>query len=233
MSYQIEAIVKYLIRQNNHDINISFPAVVVGTDNLKDGLVDVQPVVNYSNPLTEETVEYPTLYNVRLIYPSSKNSTICFPVQQGDFVSLIIQSVDIQNFIRGATEPHDPLMLSHGNLANVVAIVGFTPYQQSCFNPINYKNDFDNQDLNIVHNKNTDNEAIISINTDGDISLRSPTTVNIESKEVNVVADTINANSAVLSTDGDVEISGKSVKEFMLSHTHTGNQGSPTSPPNN
>lgn len=203
MSYQIEAIVKYLIRQNNHDINISFPAVVVGTDNLKDGLVDVKPVVNYSNPLTEETVEYPTLYNVRLIYPSSKNSTICFPVQQGDFVSLIIQSVDIQNFIRGATEPHDPLMLSHGNLANVVAIVGFTPYQQSCFNPINYKNDFDNQDLNIVHNKNTDNEITFKLTTGGDLKVLNAKKVSFECEEFEVSAsEKIKFTAPLISENG-------------------------------
>lgn len=228
-----EVAIKLLISQNNHDMNISFPAVVLNTDNLIDGFIDVKPIINYVSPLTGESVEYPTLHNIKVVFPSTMSSTVCFPVQQGDTVSLLVQSSDIQSFLYGETEPHDPLMLSYGNLANVVAIVGFTPYQQSCFNPMNYKNDFDNQDLNIVHNKNTDNEAIISINTDGDISLRSPTTVNIESKEVNVVADTINANSAVLSTDGDVEINGKSVKEFMLSHTHTGNQGSPTSPPNN
>lgn len=233
MSYSIESIVRHMINQNNHSMNISFPAIIVGVENLEDGFVDVQPVVNYLNPLTRESFEYPIIYGVSLVFPSSKTSTVCFPVSQGDCVDLLIQSVDIQDFINGNKDTHDSFFLPHGNLANVVAIVGFAPYQQSCFNPINYKNDFDNQDLNIVHNKNTDNEAIISINTDGDISLRSPTVVNIESKEVNVVADTINTNNAILSTDGDVEINGKSVKEFMLSHTHTGNQGSPTSPPNN
>ena len=233
MRGSLESIIKHMIKLNNRKTNISFPAVVVNTDNLKDGFIDVKPVVNFMNSATGDTIEYPVISNVSVMFPTSKNTTICFPLVQGDTVDLLFQSVDIQNFTGGDTEPHDPFSTGYGNLANVVAIVGFTPYQQSCFNPINYKNDFDNQDLNIVHNKNTDNEAIISINTDGDISLRSPTTVNIESKEVNIVADTINTNSAVLSTDGDVEINGKSVKEFMLSHTHTGNQGSPTSPPNN
>ena len=110
--------------------------------------------------------------------------------------------------------------------------MGFTPFQESPFNPNNYSNDFNNQDLNIVHNKNTNNEVIISINTDGDISLKSPTKVIVESKVVEVVADSIEANSATITTQGDVEIQGKSVNEFMLKHTHTGNQGSPTSPPN-
>lgn len=231
MSQSIEALVRHMIKQNNHNINISFPAVVINTDNLKDGFIDVQPIVRYTNPLTREPVDYPPLYNIRVVFPSNQTSSICFPVNQGDFVDLVIQSVDVQKFINGNTEVHSPSLLSFGNLANVVAFVGFTPYQQSCFNPMNYKNDFDNQDLNIVHNKNTDNEAIISINPDGDISLKSPTTVTIESKEVQVVADTIKANNAVISTDGDLTIQGKSVHQFMLSHTHIGNQGAPTSPP--
>ena len=233
MANTIESLVRHMITQNNHNTKISFPAVVINVDNLKDGLIDVQPIVNYQNPLTTDTMEYPALYDVPVLFPSTKNTSICFPINQGDFVDLLIQSTDIQKFVLGNTEPHDPDFLSYGNLANVVAMVGFTPYQKSCLNPINYKGDFNNQDLNIVHNKNTDNEAIISINTDGDISLKSSTKVIVESKEVQVIADRVEANSAVISTDGDVEIQGMSVKQFMDNHTHTDAEGRPTSAPNN
>ena len=232
MSGSLEAVIKHMIKLNNHKSNISFPAIVVNTDNLVDGFIDVKPLVNNMNPLTGNTIEYPPIRNVQVIMPSTKNSSITMPVTQGDTVELLFQSVDIVDFVNGNTEAHDPFGNGWGNLANVVAIVGFTPYQQSAFNPNNYKNDFNNQNLNIVHNKNTDNEAIISINTEGDISLKSPTKVVVESKVVEVVADNVNANSATISTQGDVEIQGKSVNEFMLKHTHIGNQGSPTSPPN-
>lgn len=220
-----------MIKTNNNDINISFPAVVVNTDKIVDGIVDVQPIVRFLNPLSLETVEYPVLLDVSLVMPSTKTSTFSLPVQQGDFVTILVQTSDVQKFVNGNTDVHDPDFNSFGDLSNVVAIVGFTPYQQSAFNPNNYKNDFNNQNLNIVHNKNTDNEAIISINTDGDISLKSPTKVVVESEVVEVIADSVNANSATISTQGDVEIQGKSVNEFMLKHTHIGNQGSPTSPP--
>ena len=222
MSGSLEAVIKHMINLNNHKSNISFPAIVVNTDNLVDGFIDVKPLVNNMNPLTGNTIEYPPI----------KNSSISMPVSQGDTVELLFQSVEIVDFVNGNTEAHDPYSNGWGNLSNVVAIVGFTPYQQSAFNPNNYTNDFNNQDLNIVHNKNTDNEAIISINTDGDITLKSPTKVVVESKVVEVVADSIEANNATITTQGDVEIQGKSVNEFMLKHTHIGNQGSPTSPPN-
>lgn len=234
MSYSIESIIKHMIRQNNHDINLAFPAVVVNVDKLKDGLIDVKPVVRYANPLTFEKSDYPTLYDIRVIYPSNKTSTISFPVNQGDYVEVSIQSVDIQRFIGGDGGIHDPDFLSYGNLSNAVAIVGFTPYQESCFNPNNYKNEFNNQDLNIVHNKNTNNEAIISINTEGDISLKSPTKVLVESPSVEINAETIEANNAVISTQGDVEIQGRSVNSFMKQydiHAHVDAEGRPTSTP--
>ena len=231
MKNSLEAIIKHMIKLNNHNTNISFPALVVNTSKLDDGLIDVNPVVNYTNPLTADTIKFPTLMDVRVVFPSSKTSTVCFPLAQGDTVLILVQSTNTSDFINGNVQQHDPDFLSYGDLSNVVALVGFTPYQESCFNPNNYKNEFNNQDLNIVHNKNTDNEAIVSINTDGDISLKSPTRVIVESKEVEVLADRIEANNAVIATQGDVEIQGMSVKQFMDTHTHIGNQGSPTSPP--
>lgn len=231
MSNNVDAIVKYWVKKNNQNIKIAFPAVIVGVENLSDGLIDVQPLVDFMNPETSESVSYPTLYDIRVVFPSTKNSTICFPVNQGDFVDLIVQSVDIQKFVNGNEEQHSPSFLSYNNLANVVAFVGFSPFQHSCFNANNYKNEFDNQDLNIVHNKNTGNEVSINLKTDGDITIKSPTRVVVEAKEVELLSDKVNANSAVIDTQGDIMIGGKSVKQFMATHTHIGNQGSPTSPP--
>lgn len=229
----VESVAKHLIKLNNHKTNISFPAIVVNTDKLEDGFIDVKPIVNLMNSVTGDTIEYPTMRNIRVMFPSSKNTTICFPLVQGDTVDLLFQSVDIEDFINGNTKPHDPFSTGYGNLKNVVAMVGFAPYQESCFNPNNYKNDFNNQNLNIVHNKNTDNEAIISINIDGNISLKSPTKVIIESPKVEVIADEVEANKALIKTQGDIEIQGKSVKQFMDTHKHTDAEGRLTSAPNN
>lgn len=231
MRGSLESIIKHMIKLNNHKSNISFPAVVVNTDNLVDGFIDVKPLVNNMNPLNGETIEYPPIKNVPVLMPSTKNSSLVFPVVQGDTVELLFQSVDIVDFVNGNIEPHDPYSNGWGNLANVVAIIGFSPYQQSPFNSNNYSGDFDIQDLNIVHNKGTNEESIVSISNSGDIKLKSPTKVIVESKDVEVIADTIEANNAVINTQGDIKIQGKSVNEFMIKHTHIGNQGSPTSPP--
>lgn len=208
-----DAITKRMISLNNHNIKISFPARVINIDELKDGFVDVQPVVNYINPLTGESSEYDPIYHVRVLFPSTATTSICFPLNQGDLVDLVFQSVNIEKFVDGNVETHDPKMFSLGNMSDVVAHVGFETYQQSCMNPNNYKNEFNNQDLNIVHNKNTGNEVIMSFTTDGKMKVVSPSEVIID-------APTVDATSAIVKTNGDVEIKGMSVYQHMTKHTH-------------
>lgn len=227
----IEAIIKHMISKNNHNIHIAFPAVVIGTGKIKDGLVDVQPIVNYQNPLSKETVNFPKLFNIRLMFPSTQNSSICFPVSQGDFVEVVIQSVDVLNFVHGNTELHDPDLPAFGNLSNAVAFAGFSPFQDSCLNPDNYSNDFDSDDLNIVHNKNTSNEVNIALKKDGDIKITTKGSVNIEARDVVLDAQSIDAKSANIKTQGDILLGGKSLKAFMNLHTHIDSTGSVTTPP--
>lgn len=213
----VESVVKHMIKQNNYSIRTATPAIVIGVSELKDGFIDVIPLVNYTNPYTREAVEYSVLKGVRVIYPSTKSSTICFPVKQGDTVDLIFQSDDISKFVHGNKEQHNPALLTFGNLLDCVAVVGFETMQDSCFNANNYSTDFDLNDLNIVHNKNTPNEATIKIKQDGGIKITSKSNVDI--------------NGVTITPDGDVLIKGKSVFTHMTTHTHIGNNGYPTSPP--
>lgn len=203
MRNNVEAIVRKMIKLNNHKINISFPAVVVNTDKLSDGFIDVKPVVNHMNSLTGETLEYPVIRGVSVIFPSSKNSTICFPLVQGDTVDLVFQSVDIEDFVNGNTNQHDPFTTGYGNMANVVAYVGFAPYKDSCFNPSNYRGEFDNRDLNIVHNKNTESEIIFKLTSEGDLRVTNAKKVSYECQEFEVTAtEKIKFTAPLISENG-------------------------------
>ena len=203
MRNNVEAIVRQMIKLNNHKINISFPAIVVNVDRLVDGFIDVQPIVNHINSLTGETLEHPVIRGVSVIFPSSKNSTICFPLVQGDTVDLVFQSVDIEDFVNGNTTPYDPFTTGYGNMANVVAFVGFAPYDKSCFNPHNYKGSFDNKDLNIVHNKNSENEIIFKLTSEGDLKVTNARKVSYECEEFEVTAsEKIRFTAPLISENG-------------------------------
>ena len=89
--------------------------------------------------------------------------------------------------------------------------------QDSCFNANNYSTDFDLNDLNIVHNKNTANEASIKIKQNGEINITSKSNVNI--------------NGVTITPDGDVKIKGVSLFEHITTHTHIDSKGGNTTPP--
>lgn len=230
-----EKLINFLVKNQIRDMNFSIPAVVTGIQRLKEGYVDVKPIVNRINPQTGDTFERTTIKDVRLIFPSNSTSTFCFPVKQGDQVRLIFQNCSIQKFLDGNTNTHDPISNSFLNLNDVTAEVGFQTTKDSCFDANNYANEFDNTSLNIVHNKNTPQESKIEIKESGDVVVISNSNIEMKSSVVNVESETVNTNNAVINVDNDIVIQGVSLIQFIRSHTHNyTDDGKPmvTAPPN-
>lgn len=224
-----EPLIRQIVKSYLQKLNISFPAKVTSVENLKDGFVSVQPLVNDLNELTRNTYQYPELRDIRVVFPSTKTSSFTIPVSVDDLVQVEMQSVNIERFLNGNTEPHDPSFTGFGNLRDCVIKIGFEPFQQSCMNPNNYQNDFDNQNLNIVHNKNTDNEVTFSLTTDGDVRVITKSKVILEGVEE------LDCGNALVKTTNDVEINGISVFKNITTHDHSyTDDGSPmiTAPPN-
>lgn len=196
------------------------PATVVSVDEIKDGFIDVKPIVNYQNKQTLDCYEYGIIQRVKVQYPSTKTSSITLPVVIGDIVELIFQSVGIQDILNGNTEPHDPILHVFNNMVDCVAFIGFEPFQQSCMNPNNYKNDFNNQDLNIVHNKNTDREVTFSLTQEGGVKVITSGAVEVGCDTAKINATEVDCVNALVKTTNDVEIKGVSVYTHMTTHTH-------------
>lgn len=207
-----EQIVNRLIGAELKEFKVACPAKVVGVSRLKEGFIDVKPIVNFQNKYTLEYYEHPIIRDVRVIFPSTKRSTFCFPLEHDDHVQLIFQSSNIQKFVDGNVEFHNPLMRNSNNLHDVVAYAGFTPYQESCFNPNNYNKDFNENNLNIVHNKGQENEVSIALTDNGDITVLSG--------DVNIEAETMNTNQTLITVDNDIIINGVSLWNFIQTYTH-------------
>lgn len=217
---QTESMINKIVRSQLSKINISVPARVVGVQELKDGFIDVQPLVNFVNDITRDSHEESVIRRVRVVFPSTTTSTICFPVNQGDEVDLVFQSVNIEKFVDGTNVPHNPTFKSYNNRSDVCAYIGFENYKKSCFNANNYSTDFDNQDLNIVHNKKTPSEVSIKLTQSGEVIIRSSSSVKVEAPEATLDCQVVDAKNAIVKTTGDVEIKGLSVYRNMTQHLH-------------
>lgn len=220
-------------------LNFCMPAVVVSIERLTDGLIDVAPVIDKFTSTIGYT-EYDVIYDVPIVSVNTSTSSIQVPINQGDGVLLIFTQSDASEYLQGLKEAHEPNTNSFLSLDNAVAFIGFNPYQESVYNNNNYKNSINNKSLTIVHNKNTDNEIMMSLNPDGTLGVIA-NKVDVKCKQADVKADNVNVDASVIDaknslikTENDLSIKGKSVYQFMTSHTHSGVQSgsSNTAPPN-
>lgn len=218
-------VIKMMMTNEMRDLNFCMQATVVGVDKINDGFIDVAPVINKYVP-SIGYIEYGVIYDVPICSLSTITSTIHVPVNQGDDVLLVFSQNDMSGFIEGNRDYQEPVTNSLLSLNNAVAIIGVNIYQDSPFNPRNYKNTFDPKALNIVHNKETDNEITLSLKEDGVFNIKTSNKVEVDAPE-------IDAKNAVVKTQNDVLIKGKSVYTFMTKHVHAGVQSgsSSTAPP--
>ena len=228
MISQTESIIKKIVSMEVRGLERSCPARVTNVERLKEGFINVQPYVNKVNSFDGNNYPYPEIRNVRIIFPSTRRSTFCFPIEKDDEVLLIFQSCNLQKYVSGNKLQHSPIADTYNNLTDVVAYVGFQNSQDNCFNPLNYSNDFSGDDLNIVHNKNTDREVTLKLTEDGDFKIITTGKVILEK------VTELDVGNALIKTENDILIKGKSVEQFQKLHNHGGVQSgsSSTLPPN-
>ena len=199
---EIEFLINKLTTASSKSVKVSIPALVVSVQNLKKGLISVLPIVNFRDNHTHEYYEYGALEDIRVVFPSNITSTICFPVKVGDTVDVVFKSCSISSFLNGNKNPHNPSQTFVQNMLDCCAYVGFQTVQESCFDANNYTNEFNLNDLNIIHNKNTDNEVVFKLTDEGDVKvICKKHTIEAEEVEINA-SKSIKMRSPLISENG-------------------------------
>lgn len=237
---QLEPQIRKVINQTLNSLSFSVPAKVVSIRNIKDGLIDVQPLINkYMFDFTN--MQRPQINDVPIITPSTIKSAIVLPISEGDTVLLLFNQNNIEEFKDGNLEPHLARDFSLLDPSSAVALIGFNTKLDSVYNNDNFNNEIDNENLNIVHNIGEENEVLLSFNSDGEVSIKAKKVnvdadeVNVKAEKVNVDASTIDAKNSLIKTNNEVEIKGLRVYENLVGHTHNyTDNGNPmiTSPSN-
>lgn len=205
MNVSPESIIKRHVENSLYSLNVCTVAKVVNTDDLEDGFITVQPLINKIGK-DWSSVELPNISYVPVLMPSTKNCGMALPVEKDDTVLLIFGQQSFDEFKFGADEPHDPNNMRRNDLSDAVALVGFIPTQLNVFNPSNHKNEKPKDSVKLFNNLGSSNENFVMLNKDGTIDIKA-------TKEVNVDAPQVNAKDVVIEGVG-------SVKQFMLTHLH-------------
>jgi len=205
MDIPLESILKTFVHNSVNRLNLCTAAKVVNVDNLSQGFVDVQPLINYVGK-DLETVEYPVISYVPVVMPATTTCGVVFPVKKGDTCLLSFGQHSLEQFKLGADEPHDPSDFRRFDLSDAVAYIGFNTTQNSVWNNENHSQDYDVSSVKVYNNLGESKENFIQLNEDGSVDVRSPT-------EINADAPVVNAKDVMIEGVG-------SVKTFMLSHRH-------------
>lgn len=226
MSINFESVFKSNLNNYMDDVYTSLPARVVGIQNIQDGLIDVQPLINN---LFEDgsKLEFPTIYSVPVMMPSTNTTSITMPINHGDTVWLMFSQRDMDVFKNGADSPHDPSSFRKFNMNDAVALIGLTPINRSKLSSENHNIEYDNNNLVITHNIGTDRESHFTITNSGVININGTSEVNIvapvvsiDSDTFSVNADSVNINASTVDVKATVMIDGMNLNQFMKNHFH-------------
>lgn len=170
MEVSLESILKSFVSFNINQINTCMVGEVVNTDNLSNGFVDVQPLVNKRGG-NYDTYEYPVISYVPVVMPATTIAGIILPVKRGDTVLLVIGQHCFDQFKLGVKVPHDTLDLRRFDISDAVAFVGFNTTQDSVWNSDNHKKEYSEDSLKVYNNLGTNQECSISLTNKGDIDV--------------------------------------------------------------
>ena len=182
MTNMVENAISYHLE----DLHTLLPARIVEID-YKTRKVSVQPSIkkkkrdgdNDAKGLQDMAI----IQNIPLIVPASKLAIISIPAKVGDevLVGFFERSVDTYLFSDGAT-PVDPKDYRRHDYNDAVAIVGLNTFQNAL--------EMHPEDLVIKMNATLASECTMSFKPNGDVVVKSPTKIRMESPVVEAICET-------------------------------------------
>jgi len=196
------------------EMRVSLPARVEQYDETKQR-ADVKPLLNRRYADGEEA-ELPVIAGVPLVWPRAGGAAMTMPVAKGDGVLLVFADRSIDRWLAdgGQVTPDDPR--TH-DLSDAVAIPGLVPFA----------------DLGTA-GPTPDSSAVVIWHGDTVMRLYDDGTVEVDGDTAITGNLTVDGN---VEATGDVQAGGDVVADSqgtaisLLEHTHIGNLGSSTSPP--
>lgn len=113
------------------EIHTAVPAVITAFDAAK-GLATVQPKAKFKKP-NSETMDYPSVSGVPVVFPQSKSVTIAFPIKAGDNCLLVFGEKALDYWLYGKeTDTELNFDLSNAIAIPSLSTIGNTAMQMAC-----------------------------------------------------------------------------------------------------
>jgi hypothetical protein len=189
------------IHNMNEDARTGFPAKVIGINS--QGLSVTVQILNPRFDDAGENMDEAPVLNVPVSLIRSGTSIVYFPVKVGDTGFCMVADNNIDNFKQSgntlATQVNNNRMK---DVMDAVFVPGLAPFTVTSQQYQALKLPKNLEDLMLIHNTGTAQEAQIAIKADGDIKLTSQFTVGIDAKDIELNAsNSVSINASSLSVN--------------------------------
>lgn len=173
-----------------NQIHTAMPCIIVAIrDNLGTQMVDVQPTIN-QRFIDGSVNERPPILGVPVSFPVSKSAGFTFPIKVGDTGLLVFSMRNLDAWKGGTGYPSTPLNLAKFDKGDAIFIPGIQPPSIAVNNPQKRFWEHDTDDVVVVNNIGTEQEAELRIKPSGNVIINTKAKVEVNCDEAEVIADT-------------------------------------------
>lgn len=185
-----ESAVKALFDYQMRNVFTAIPAKVMQVEDAGEQRVAVKPLINNVFPDWEDSIEFPTILSVQLMFPSSSTSAITFPVNAGDTVLLVFAQSCMDVFKSGDGTTQPPSDYRRFDKRDAIAVPGLFPFGMAVNQQSKRTLTHSTDDVVVAHNLGTEAECEIRLKPTGKVEITSPLQVEVNAPIVTVNAET-------------------------------------------
>lgn len=219
MSQDLNEVMKDLFRFKISHTHTVLPARVIDYDP-EQQKVTVEPTI-VTKLRDGREFQIPAITKVPVVFPSTNNSLISFPLAKGDEVLVVFCERSLDEFLASDTNtPLAPADRRMFELTDAIAIPGLYGFKRNPNSVTKHSLPHDQADTVIKHNLGTSKENEVRLKATGNIEVTAGTTkitVNLDGDIAITTTGQVTTDADVIVTGGDVVADGISLK----SHTHT------------
>jgi len=166
-----ESAVKALFDYQMRNVFTAIPAKVMQVEDTEEQRVAVKPLINNVFPDWDDSVEFPTILSVQVMFPSSSTSAFTFPINAGDTVLLVFAQSCIDVFKSGDGTTQPPSDYRRFDKRDAIAIPGLFPFGMAVNQQSKRTLTHSTDDVVVAHNLGTEAECEIRLKPTGKIEV--------------------------------------------------------------
>lgn len=166
-----ESAVKALFDYQMRNIFTAIPAKVMQVEDAGEQRVAVKPLINNVFPDWEDSIEFPTILSVQLMFPSSSTSAITFPINAGDTVLLVFAQSCMDVFKSGDGTTQPPSDYRRFDKRDAIAVPGLFPFGMAVNQQSKRTLTHSTDDVVVAHNLGTEAECEIRLKPTGKVEI--------------------------------------------------------------